>query len=208
MNSTQRQTSARLHLRGSKGRLGQSRDPGDFLLLFFTIRLSGSEAYRGYISTSSSVYTGGRANQGTSISAVALGDRGTTWLSANFISIIWLSPDSSVEVWTNDSCAVCPVRESERDWCSPTGAAGRWKDVPEERMWQQEVLILQPHSATPCKKSGRKSTPAAEEIHRKSAEEILCVSTGNPYKVSLANLPDILRHHHAHQIIQDNLSRL
>ena len=99
---------------------------------------------------------------------------------------------------------------TEARCCSPTAAARRWKDVPEERMWQQEVLILplQPTAsqATPCKKSGRKSTPAAEEIHRKSAEEILCVSTGNPYKVSLANLPVILRHHHAQQIIQDNLS--
>ena len=87
VNSTQRQTSARLPLRGSKGRLGQSRDPGDFRLLFFTMRLSGSEAYRGYISTSSSVYTGGRANQGTSIS---VGECGTTWLSANFISPVLL----------------------------------------------------------------------------------------------------------------------
>ena len=91
VNSTQRQTSARLHLRGSKGRLGQSRDPGDFRFLFFTMRLSGSEAYRGYISTSSSVYTGGRANQGTSISVVELGECGTTWLSANFIFPVLLS---------------------------------------------------------------------------------------------------------------------
>ena len=100
------------------------------------------------------------------------------------------------------------LRPDDGRGCSPTGG-GRWKDVPEERMcWQQEVLIL---TATPCLLSpaarnlAGNPLPPAEEIHRKSAEEILCVSTGNPYKVSLANLPDLLRHH-TEQIFQDSLS--
>ena len=188
VNSTQRQTSARLHLRGSKGRLGQSRDPGDFRLLFFTMRLSGSEAYRGYISTSSSVYTGGRANQGTSISAVELGECGTTWLSANFISPVLLFSLGQVEVWTTAEyrCVRLGSRSAtEARWCSPTAAA-RWKDVPEERMWQQEVLILPAPACSmplparnlagnplrPQRKSTesqpRKSCVCPQEIHTKS----------------------------------------
>ena len=65
------------------------------------------------------------------------------------------------------------------------------------------------HSLPPLSPAARNLAgnplPPAEEIHRKSAEEILCVSTGNPYKVSLANLPDLLRHH-TEQIFQDSLS--
>ena len=87
--------------------------------------------------------------------------------------------------------------------CCPVEGCAGGEDVATGSLNTPRSSLLH---ATPCKKSGRKSTPAAEEIHRKSAEEILCVSTGNPYKVSLANLTDILQHHHAPQIIQDNLS--
>ena len=91
-----------------------------------------------------------------------------------------------VEVWT--TAVVRCVRLGSRSatearCCSPTAA--RWKDVPEERMWQQEVLIL-PAPATPClaarnlagnplrpqrkstESQPRKSCVCPQEIHTKS----------------------------------------
>lgn len=93
-----------------------------------------------------------------------------------------------VEVWTTAEyrCVRLGSRSAtEARWCSPTAAA-RWKDVPEERMWQQEVLILPAPACSmplparnlagnplrPQRKSTesqpRKSCVCPQEIHTKS----------------------------------------
>ena len=94
-------------------------------------------------------------------------------------SLAFCSLDFFVEV-----CATAVLRwcvrfgsrsATEARCCSPTAAARRWKDVPEERMWQQEVLIL-----TAPAQPGHSLQEIWQEIHSGRR--------GNPQKVSRGNL--------------------